>query len=304
MTNEQLVKEIQANNERKENLEKLYNQNRGLIAKAANRLKGYAEYDDLMQEGYIALAEAADRYDPNQGASFATYAFSYIYGSLQTYLRDNQHMISISAGMREKAMQYLKICEVYQKTTGEAVTVEAASVLLGISRERTERVINAARQLQIRSLSDPVPGTDDVTLESSIADPDDRIGQLVEDVADQQMSMQLWQCVDRLGGQKAEVLRKRYQDNMTLREIAQETGRSPGAVFQTHQQALSRLRRAKGFKAVSDYFRQNFYHGTRLGQFQRTWTSQPELYAMRMEGLKQAAERPPSEHRPESTESE
>ena len=69
MENEQLVARIQAGEDVAENMLKLYNQNKGFLAKMAKRYQGYAELEDLMQEGYIGLSEAVSHFDANQGSS-------------------------------------------------------------------------------------------------------------------------------------------------------------------------------------------------------------------------------------------
>ena len=287
MTNEELVSEIQQDHDRKHHLEQLYNQNRGLIAKAARRLSAFAEMDDLMQEGYIALQEAADQYDPEAGATFASYAYKCIDGKLLTYLRDNQHLIHFSADMSEKVMKYKKILEVYAKTTGEDVTVETAAILLGVSRERAEKVIEASQRVHLQSLSSPLPGVDDVTLGDSIPDQTDRIGELMEDLADQQISGELWKCVDKLGHRKAKILREHYRERRTLSSIAEDVGVSPERIRQEHAAAIRSLRRMKAVRRISEHY--NFYFGTTSALFRRTWTSQPEFYVMKLEAMEESS---------------
>lgn len=45
-------------------------------------------YEDLVQEGYIALIKAVERFDPDKGFKFSSYASSLIFGYLQCYIRD------------------------------------------------------------------------------------------------------------------------------------------------------------------------------------------------------------------------
>lgn len=58
MTNEELVKLIKSG--KQEYSEQLYKQNKGIILKHAKRYSRYADIDDLIQEGYIALIKAAN----------------------------------------------------------------------------------------------------------------------------------------------------------------------------------------------------------------------------------------------------
>ena len=63
MTNEQLVARIQAGENTAENMLQLWQQTKAFVAKLAKKYKGYAEFDDLMQEGYLGLNEAVNHYD-------------------------------------------------------------------------------------------------------------------------------------------------------------------------------------------------------------------------------------------------
>ena len=76
-TNEQLVTLIRAGEDPAGNMLKLWEQNKGFIAKMARKYSGYAEMDDLMQEGYLALNEAVEHY-ADKGAAFLTYAAFWI----------------------------------------------------------------------------------------------------------------------------------------------------------------------------------------------------------------------------------
>ena len=58
VTTEQLVALIRAGENEADNMLKLWNRNKGFVFKTAKKYSGYAEMDDLMQEGYLGLCEA------------------------------------------------------------------------------------------------------------------------------------------------------------------------------------------------------------------------------------------------------
>lgn len=61
----------------------------GLAYSAAHRLRGRgAEVDDLAQVALLALVEAVDRFEPERGYAFSTYALATILGTLKRHLRD------------------------------------------------------------------------------------------------------------------------------------------------------------------------------------------------------------------------
>jgi RNA polymerase sigma factor (sigma-70 family) len=57
-------------------------------------IKPGIDQDDLLQEGYCGLLKAYDRYDPNRGITFMTYAYPWVYSAMQT------HVESFSSGVR------------------------------------------------------------------------------------------------------------------------------------------------------------------------------------------------------------
>ena len=85
MDNEQLVARIQAGEDEAENMMRLWQQNRGFIAKIARQYAGRAEMEDLEQEGYIGLCEAVRHYDPDKGVPFINYAAFWIRQAMRRY---------------------------------------------------------------------------------------------------------------------------------------------------------------------------------------------------------------------------
>ena len=98
MSNEDLVLMIQRNEDKARHLGELYVQNRGVIAIIAKRYSEYAETEDLMQESFFGLSEAAARWDPEAGTKFISYASYWIRAAIISYLRKREPAaVSLSA---------------------------------------------------------------------------------------------------------------------------------------------------------------------------------------------------------------
>lgn len=98
MSNEDLVLMIQRNEDKARHLGELYEQNRGIIAIIAKRYSEYAEIEDLMQESFFGLSEAAARWDPEAGTRFISYASYWIRAAIISYLRKREPAaVSLSA---------------------------------------------------------------------------------------------------------------------------------------------------------------------------------------------------------------
>ena len=88
-SNEELVMKIRNGENPEKNLEELFKQNRGMISRLAFQIGGGRELEDLCQEGYLAIMKAVEKWEPEGGASFATYAFQWIRNMMQRYIRYN-----------------------------------------------------------------------------------------------------------------------------------------------------------------------------------------------------------------------
>ncbi|MCI9390508.1 MAG: sigma-70 family RNA polymerase sigma factor [Lachnospiraceae bacterium] len=88
-----------------DNMLKLWEQNRRFIFKMANRYRGQAEEDDLVQEGYLGLCRAVDGYDPDQGIDFLPYAGNWIRQGMARFIHNNG-TVRIAVHEQESLYQY------------------------------------------------------------------------------------------------------------------------------------------------------------------------------------------------------
>ena len=97
-TNEQLCAELKQGN--RAALDSLLEQNLGFLQQSANTMAVKANHpeltEDLIQEGRIGLMEAAERFDPERGTTFLTYAGFWIKKRMQEYLSATMDHAAIS----------------------------------------------------------------------------------------------------------------------------------------------------------------------------------------------------------------
>ena len=94
MTNEQLVDQIKAGKDVSKNMTQLYNQNKKFIRLIARRYNGVGELEDMEQEGFLALYDAIDHYEADQGVKFLSYAEYWIRQRMQRYL-PHSHLLEM-----------------------------------------------------------------------------------------------------------------------------------------------------------------------------------------------------------------
>lgn len=285
MDNEQLVARIRAGEDEAENMLQLWQQNKGFIAMIARKYSAGAEMEDLEQEGYIALCEAVRQYDPDRGMSFISYAAFYIKRRMRI-CADNNRAVRLSFNAGDEVRQYRKIMEEYRKYYDHDPSVRELCGFLCVSREKLDQIRKAAQMGNIRSLSEPIPGTDeDITLGDSVASSEDMEEDVIRGIDRERMKRELWIAVDNLPQDQTVALRLRYIDGLTLEKTVQALGMNRERARQIESKAMRILRQTHRCRKFRAYFEEYLsaapIHHVGVESFQRTWTSEVEREALR-----------------------
>lgn len=285
MTNEQLVARIQAGEDTAGNMLQLWKQNEGFIAKLAMKYRGYAEMDDLKQEGYIGLCEAVRQYDPEQGASFISYAGFWIRQAMKRYIDNCCSVVRIPIYAREWIQRYQRAVKEYRKYYGTEPTERALCAMLKVSREKLHTIQKDARMGQIDSLSRPTAGEDEeLTLADMASSGEDMEEDVMKALDTAAMERELWLAVDALPDNLPAVVRFRYQEGKTLEQTGQSVGVSRERIRELERKAFRLLRterRSRKFRCYyEEYLRAAPVRHVGLASFNRTWTSSVERDAL------------------------
>ncbi len=281
MDNEQLVARIRTGEDVAKNMLELYNQNRGFIVKMAKRYQGFAEMEDLLQEGYIGLSEAVDRYDADKNSSFIHYAAFWIRQSMSRYVDNCGSVVRIPVQARGEIREYNRVVREYRKYYGEWPSDYALCCLLGITREKLQEIRKSAQIGQMRSLSEVLGGDgEEFTLEDSIASDQDLEGDAIREADTATMKRDLWVAVDSLPGDLPEVIRRRYIDGQTLKSIGNDLELKYERVRQMESKALRALRQPGRSRKYRRYFEEYISaeccHHVGVESFMRTGMSEVE----------------------------
>ncbi len=286
MTNEQLVARIKAGESEAENMLQLYEQNKRFIYKIAMKYQSYAEIEDLNQEGYIGLCEAVRHYDQAYCASFIHYAAFWIQQVMCRYIANCCSCVRVPEGVRNEVQQYKKILTEYRKYYGKEPTNREMRAFLGVSIEKLESIKKNALAVKIRSLDEPISGeNEDILLSDTLASEECFEDDLIKRLDTAAMTEALWSAVDELPDNMPEVLRHRYQDNMTRNEVGQQLGITASQAGTIEYKALRKLRIPSKCEQFRGYYEQYIsaspiYH-VGVERFNRTWTSATEELALR-----------------------
>lgn len=285
MDNEQLVARIQTGENEAENMLQLWRQNRGFIATVARKYTRLAELEDLEQEGYIALCEAVQHYDPDRGMSFIGYAAFWIKRRMRI-CADNSRTVRLSFDAGDEVRQYQKIMREYRQEYGCDPSDRELCAFLYVSREKLDQIRKAALMGNIRSLSEPIQGTDDeISLGDTVASGEDMEEDAIRKIDKERMKRELWLVVDQLPGDLPVAVRLRYKDRLTLEKTGQALGVNRERARQLESKAMRILRQPHRCRTFRAYFEEYLsaapIHHIGVRRFNETWTSEVEQEALR-----------------------
>lgn len=287
MTNEQLVRRIQSGENVAENMKQLYEQVKAFIHITAARYRDSGMMEDLEQEGYLALYPAIDGYDPARGVKFLTYADKWIRQRMQRYLQINGSAVRLSVGREGLVRKYQRVCDQFQQVRGREATARELSSILGLTLDEVEQLQLDAGRCNTIPLETPTSGADGQigTVGDLVASAEDLEAEVLERMEQERLAAALWECVEDLPEDQAEVLRRRYRLEQQLKDIAAVMEIEHSEVTRLHRKALSTLRkpetRWKLKGCLPEYLQAELYHGG-VGAFQRTWTSSTERAALKL----------------------
>lgn len=282
MTNEQLVLRIQAGENTAENMLQLYTQNRGIIYQVAKKYSAYAEMDDLMQEGYLALYDAVEHYDLEQDALFITYAGYWIKQRMQRHIDNCCSSVRLPVGVQEDIRKYKNVVKEYWKENGREPSDLELCRHLYVTWDELQVLKKNATAAKIRSLSEPVGGEyEDITLSDSVASDYDLEENCARKIDRQQLERDVKEVLESLPEEQQKVIRYRYFDGMTLKEAGEQLGIRAGQAKALEAKAMRKMRCPGMNDKIKSYHEQYLsatpiYH-VGLERFQRTWASAVEV---------------------------
>lgn len=284
-TNECIVAAVQAGVNEAENMLELWRQNKGFIAMMARRYSAGAEMEDLEQEGYIALCEAVQHYDPDRGMSFISYAAFWIKRRMRI-CADNSRTVRLSFNAGDEVRQYQKIMREYRQEYGCDPSDWELCGFLCISRKKLDQIRKAAQMGNIRSLDESIQGMDgDISIGDTVASGEDMEEETIQEIDKEQMKRELWFAVDQLPGNLPTAVRLRYENGLTLEKTGQALGVSKERARQLESKAMRILRQPHRCRTFRAYFEEYLsaapIHHVGVQRYLETWESEVEREAIR-----------------------
>jgi RNA polymerase sigma-B factor len=124
-----------------------------LVRYAAARFRGRSEpMEDVVQVGTVGLINAIDRFDPERGVQFPTYALPTILGEIKRYFRDNVRTMHVPRRLQELWIQVSSAAEELTVAHGRAPRVAEIAASLRIAEDEVRACLDAGRAYNAASL--------------------------------------------------------------------------------------------------------------------------------------------------------
>ena len=235
-------------------LHRLVNAYMRLAVSMASRYRRYgAPMPDLIQEAGVGLMKAAEKFEPDRGFKFSTYATWWIRQSITRAIADQGRTIRIPVHLVESINRVKKTAGELLRRTGREPTAEEIAAQLDMEPARVRELIQLAQDPI--SLETPVGEEEDAHLEDFIQD--DEAGVPADEAGRQLLRRELMNVLKSLTPREERVIALRFglEDGRarTLEELGREFNVTRERVRQIEAKALRKLRHPSRAKRLRDY---------------------------------------------------
>ncbi|MBI3983847.1 RNA polymerase sigma factor RpoD/SigA, partial [Candidatus Microgenomates bacterium] len=256
-----LARRVQAGD--KEAFEAMVNANLRLVVKFAGHFRGRGlQFLDLIQEGNIGLMKAVEKFDPERGNRFSTYAVNWIKQSVRRAVADQSRTIRLPVHMSERVGKIRGVVERYVAEHGTEPSITEVATATNLSESAIEEAVTFATRTRLTSLESPIGKDDDARLIDLL--PDDRTADFVDEIVnrdeDRQLlidiegraderqlfvvSMRLGIGFNRLAGKQIQVGQQTVDYDQALKQAQTREGltlREIGGMFGVSYQAIDSI---------------------------------------------------------------
>ena len=225
-----------------------------LVVSVAKRYAGRGlPFLDLIQEGNLGLMKAAEKFEPDRGFKFSTYATWWIRQSITRAIADQGRTIRIPVHLVEHINRVRKTAGELLRKNGREPTAEEIAVRLEMEPDRVRELLQLAQEPV--SLETPVGEEEDAHLEDFIQD--EEAGIPVDEAGRQLLRRELMSVLKSLTPREERVITLRFglDDGRprTLEELGKEFNVTRERIRQIEAKALRKLRHPSRAKRLRDY---------------------------------------------------
>lgn len=216
------------------NLQRILDQYVNMVYYIAHRYATERDgFDDLTQVGMLGLLNAIQRFEPERGWRFTTFAYRYIQGEVQRHFRDKSWSIYVPRKLKERSLKVFSVQALLTAKLGESPTPQQIAEEADLSEEA---VLEA---LELGTAYHPLQMMEEIVPTEAAISPSEAEAGLQPTERDL-----LWEHIlSFLTETEAAVIRLRFWEGFSQSEVGSKIGTSQMNVSRIQRQALAKLRK-------------------------------------------------------------